>query len=179
MYEIDYQHCVSFAQETLDVRVQGYIPHFFDNGEVVQWRVGGLKDKYLIQAWIYHLYLSLKDAKPAFSFYFSEAEQVKCLRFKAISSSQAQALLERYLHDYLLSFERLMPVLNEGLLKYAGEVKKVQDDEEKCRTLFNKKLSEINNPYFARIPQQEWDMTQIQAQTQAWFDLMCEYQEIV
>lgn len=179
LYEINCQHCVSLAQETLDVRVQGYIPNFFGNGEVVQWRVGSLKDKYLIQAWIYYLYLSLKEEKPAFSFYFSEAGQVKCLRFKAISSSQAQVLLVRYLHDYLVSFERLMPVLNEGLLKYAGEAKKVKDDEEKHRTLFNKKLSEINNPYFARIPQQEWDMAQIQAQTQAWFDLMCEYQEIV
>ncbi|MCT8578966.1 exodeoxyribonuclease V subunit gamma, partial [Glaesserella parasuis] len=139
--------------------------------EVVLWRVGGLRDKDIIQAWIYYLLLKAND-HPILSlrFYYRQGEKANCLTFNDISQAEATEILNLYLQDYLSSQTELKWALSDSVTEYFNNKNKELDPSK-----ILKKIFDINkNPYLTRITEQSeaLDLTTISDRMESWFSLM-------
>ncbi|QGM80055.1 exodeoxyribonuclease V subunit gamma [Otariodibacter oris] len=154
-----------------DIRLIGHIPNLFGN-EIVQWRVGGLRDKDTIQAWVYYLLLCATGKQEIdFKFYFRKDDQAGCLSFNEVSQAEAIAQLQCYLTDYLASFSQLKWAVTEGFDYIKPNPKKNETSTEAdCRS----KLLDSNDIYIQRVLSQSSDINyaDIHQRTQDWFELM-------
>lgn len=182
--EIATSHVVSLNGKNYQVAVQGHIQNYFGKRAIIQWRTGGLKDRYLIKAWIQYLFLVLSGHSDlTFRFYFVEKDKVKALRFKAITSEQAEQMISRYLQDYFANFCCLTTALPEKLTGFFKDLEKQGEEEltslaEKLEKLIEPNDNERPDIYLGRIPFEEFDLHDIQQRTKAWFELMMKSQEI-
>lgn len=179
LLEIDSPHLLNFNGESQSIRVQGYIQNYFEKAQIVQWRVGSLRDKDLIKAWVYHLFLSLMDKQDiAFSFhYLDKSQAAKCLTFKPVAKEVAEQLIQRYLQDYFANFSQLTTALTSHLADFFKA--KLNDKVDICDKL-EELLNKENSPYWQRVALQTetLDFSEMQQRTLAWFEEMVKSQEI-
>lgn len=157
-----------------EIRLVGNIPNRFDD-EVIQWRAGKLRDKDMIQAWIYYLVLQATQQNiTQFRFYYRDKQSVGCLQFNPISAELAMQFLSQYLNDYLASFHQLKWAINENLAKYLEN----SDDEktsaeQKCQTA----LQNSDDLYVQRVLIQsaQLDYHEIHQRTVNWFTPMMQH----
>lgn len=136
--------------------------------EMVLWRVGGLRDKDRIQAWLYHLLFSLYAPSKKVKFYYRQGEQIGLLAFGVLSQEEAQSQLEIYLNAYLAGFSQPQMVIYDKLESYLNAK---SPNPEKAFEDLAEKSREAS--YLNRIWQQtELDFDAIHQRTQAWFGLM-------
>lgn len=169
LFEIDQQLEVNGKK----VRLIGYIPNYFHD-HIALWRVGKLRDKDLIELWLYTLLLRTQTEKAIpLTFYYLDSE-VKQLSFKTIEQPQATEQLARYVQDYLASFIDLKLALTEQVKEYLTHL------EESSPELIAEKLANSDNGYLQRIFSQQptLDCNDIHQRTVEWFKLMIESQEI-
>ncbi|MDP0098260.1 exodeoxyribonuclease V subunit gamma [Glaesserella parasuis] len=165
---IEIEHSVIFAERKY--QLVGNVPNCFNN-EVVLWRVGGLRDKDIIQAWIYYLLLKANN-HPILSlrFYYRQGEKANYLTFNDISQTEATEILNLYLQDYLASQTELKWALSDSITEYFNNKNKELDPSK-----ILKKIFDINkNPYLTRITEQSeaLDLTTISDRMESWFSLM-------
>ncbi|KAE9542187.1 exodeoxyribonuclease V subunit gamma [Ursidibacter maritimus] len=157
-----------------DLRLVGNIKNRF-NDEVVLWRVGKLRDKDIIQIWIYHLILTLSNVGiKQIKFYYRDNKDVKALTFSAISKEDARALLTRYIEDYLDSGRILQIVINYNLIGYFKDLnKKDINIENYCANA----ISALDDNYIKRIlmQQNELNYLDIHQRTLDWFATMVDH----
>lgn len=150
--------------------------HCFGNACVL-WRAGGLRDKDRIRAWLIFL---LTQAIPSAGivetrFYFRDKASLGCLGFAPIAQAEAQALLARYVQDYLSSFTQLKWALTEGIANYIKKAGESSDDF----SLLESELNNSDDPYIQRILRQsvELNLAEIHQCTLDWFSLMITHQK--
>ncbi|MGX3021084.1 exodeoxyribonuclease V subunit gamma [Ursidibacter sp. B-7004-1] len=155
-------------------RLVGNIKNKF-NDEVVLWRVGKLRDKDIIQIWIYHLVLTLSNSGvKKIKFYYCDNQNVKVLTFSAISKEEARALLSRYIKDYLNSGRMLQIAINYNLIGYFKDLnKKDINIENYCANA----VSILDDNYIGRIlmQQNKLNYLEIHQRTLDWFSTMIEH----
>ncbi|KAE9531149.1 exodeoxyribonuclease V subunit gamma [Ursidibacter arcticus] len=155
-------------------RLVGNIKNKF-NDEIVLWRVGKLRDKDIIQIWIYHLILTLSNVGiKQIKFYYRDNQDVKLLTFLAISKEDARSLLTRYIEDYLNSGEMLQIVINYNLIGYFKDLnKKDINIANYCANA----VSVLDDNYIERIlmQQNELNYLEIHQRTLDWFSTMVEH----
>lgn len=153
------------------IRLLGYIPNQF-NHEVVQWRVGKLRDKDIICSWIYFLILSLENEYKPFRFYYRDGKNVAYIDFKKIEKEQAEIILQQYVEGYLSSFTELKWAIANKIASYFEDQKETSDIEH-CRNA----LFKMDDPYIQRILNQSahLDYAGIHQRTSAWFNVMLEH----
>lgn len=152
----------TFDYQGKNITLTGSIPNCFADG-IVLWRVGKLRDKDYILAWIYFLLLQIQcEQSPNLTLYTLEGNRVGKLNFAAIAKSAAEAQLACYLNAYLDSFTRSHWAITEKLDE-AIQVDKV-----------SKVLNESDNIYLQRVLAQTYEpnLTEIHQRTLAWFELM-------
>ncbi|MGX2986900.1 exodeoxyribonuclease V subunit gamma, partial [Ursidibacter sp. B-7004-1] len=164
----------SFTLLENNFRLVGNIKNKF-NDEVVLWRVGKLRDKDIIQIWIYHLVLTLSNSGvKKIKFYYRDNQDVKALTFSAISKEEAGALLARYIKDYLNSGRMLQIAINYNLIGYFKDLnKKDINIENYCANA----VSALDDNYIGRIlmQQNELNYLEIHQRTLDWFSTMIEH----
>ncbi|MDO5055691.1 MAG: exodeoxyribonuclease V subunit gamma, partial [Pasteurella oralis] len=162
---------IEFKQEfeigSQKINVIGNIHNKFGEN-IIQWRVGGLKDKHLIQSWIYYLALcAMKSEIKQFRFYYRQGNEAKYLTFNPISPEEAKQQLTGYLQDYLASFKQLRWAVTETL---------EDNNFEKTFTLeeCQNRILASDDVYIQRVLAQnnELDYTEIHQRTLEWFALM-------
>lgn len=180
LLEIDYPQGIRLPNgETYQIRVQGYIQNCFEQQQIVQWRVGRLRDKDLIRAWLNYLFLIVtQENNVPFRFYFFD-KKVQCLRFTTLDKSQAADLIQIYLQDYFANFGQLTTALTSDLKGYFKTLSE-GDENELDLTLLEKCLNDSSNPYWYRVVAQTAvpDFNAIHQRTLRWFELMIRSQEI-
>lgn len=154
------------------IRLFGQISHYIE-GEVIDWRVGDLRDKDSIRAWLIFLVLQTMPDAPAFKYYCRQGKAVKCVTFKPLSPEMARSQLTLYVQDYLNSFNELTWVVNEGIEEY---LKKASNEDFSFYETENWLRSQ-ENPYIQRILSQPCDMDYeaLHQRTVMWFKPMYEH----
>ncbi|QLB20883.1 exodeoxyribonuclease V subunit gamma [Vespertiliibacter pulmonis] len=164
------------------VKLIGNIQNLFDE-TIVQWRVGSLKDKYIIQMWIYYLLLRANQNKNSktksdiieeIRFYYRNKDNVNYLTFTGISNEEAEHLLNEYLSDYLESFTQLKWAITDNIETYIKKFQKETSIEVQCQKALQ---SEDNNVYLQRVMAQTsaLDYAEIHNRTVAWFGKMTQH----
>lgn len=180
LVEIDYPQEIRLPNgEMIQVRVQGYIQNYFAQSQIVQWRVGKLRDKDLIKAWLNYLFLTVSQEKEVpFRFYFFD-KKVQSLRFKALEKAQAAHLIQIYLQDYFANFCQLTTALTHDLKGYFKILAESNENELDFGPL-ETRLNDSGNPYWHRVVAQTAipDFNAIHQRTIKWFSLMMQSQEI-
>lgn len=156
--EINY----SLEYQGRTIRLHGSIPNRIDN-EIVLWRVGDLRDKDCILAWIYHLLLQCDaERPPRVRFYYRKGKKAECLEFQSLTKTEAEMQLQRYIHAYLSSFTRLTWAISEKI------------DEALELESLHKLLNMSDNTYLQRVMAQsrELNIADLHQTTRDWFELM-------
>lgn len=168
------------------VRLTGQIGQLYDNRRV-SWRVGSIKDKHVIEAWIYYLVQCvLSDSevcKPPI-YYSKEGQKT----FKPLESNhelsireQAFAQLCVYAESYVQSYHDLQLVPTVNIKSYLKTIEEDSAVDFQRVLMMLHKLGQTDDYvtgdiYWQRIlAQQEWDETllnEINERTRAWFKLM-------
>ncbi|WP_101776100.1 exodeoxyribonuclease V subunit gamma [Pasteurella oralis] len=172
-----------------DVRLVGNIDRLYDNRRVT-WRVGHIKDKHLIEAWIYYLVQSVvaedKTVIPPICYSKDEQKSFKPLTANASLNVKALALnqLQIYVESYIQSHQQLQLVPTVNLKSY---LKLISDgsavDFEKVLTMLCKIGAGDDyvqgDVYWQRVlTQQQFSdsfLKEINQRTQDWFQLMFEH----
>lgn len=164
LFEVDHYFHIDHQK----IRLFGNIAYQFDN-EIVHWRVGRLRDKDIICAWVYFLLLQTQPTPPAFKFYYREEKNAKCLTFKPIDPTEAEAQLACYIKDYLHSCRELLWVVNDGIANYLN---KLNSQPEPYYS--EQWLSTQENAYIQRILSQPYHINYntLRQRTQDWFAKM-------
>ncbi|MDH2997738.1 exodeoxyribonuclease V subunit gamma [Pasteurellaceae bacterium LFhippo2] len=170
IYEIDLK---VICQEQA-VNLVGNIPNYFGN-EIVLWRVGDLRDKDMIQAWVYHLAICANGyiQDPSLKFYYRSNDDAAFLEFYRIEREQARELLAEYIADYLASFSELKWALTTSLTSYFKNIKDLQEETsraERCQRY----VESLDSVYMQRILAQtdKINWVEIHQRTMQWFALM-------
>lgn len=153
------------------IRLFGNIQNRFGQ-EIVQWRVGKLRDKDRIAQWIYCLALSAADqTKTALRFAYQGKDGVAWLSFTSFSAQQAREKLTFYLEAYLAGLSEPQLVVNEGL---EGYFKKAPTEESETADYCQNALEGLEDRYWQRVitPHSALDYAQIHRRTFAWFGEM-------
>lgn len=159
---------------TLDqTTLLGNIPYQFGD-EIVLWRTGGLRDKDIIQLWIYYLVLVLSGKNRSPIFYYLNKDELESFNFNSISEEQAKEQLSIYVAAYLRSFIQLDFAITAELDDY---FENLSDEVEKdCRAKLAAIVENYNdqNIYLQRILNQSenLDFAHIHQNTLDWFSLM-------
>lgn len=142
--------------------------------EVVEWRVGRLRDQDLIRAWLLFLVLQAQDTPLDLLFYFRQGQQAKAVRFAPISQAAAKTQLTCYIRDYLRSFSELTWVINEKIGDYLGVAEFDPNQVQQW-------LDDSSNVYIELILSQpnESDLQQMYERTLAWFGTMQAHKKII
>lgn len=171
LLEINSLHNLQINGENRAVRVQGYIQNHFENGQIVQWRVGGLRDKDRIKAWVYHLFLAANGFDVPLSFYCfdSDKNKVKCLTFDRLEQATAEQLIQTYLTDYFANFYQLTTALTDKLSDCVDKKTKLLD-----QTKLENQLTDSKSVYWQRVISQTKPLNfeEIYQRTLSWFELM-------
>lgn len=158
------------------IRLVGNLPNQFGK-QVIQWRVGNLRDKDLIQNWITYLALKANEIEfELFRFYYRAGKQASYLSFKPITNHEARALLARYVEDYLASFRELKWAITQDITDYLKNAATEKTSElELCQTA----IESSNDLYLQRVLMQsaEMDYAAIHQRTLNWFEPMLQYIE--
>lgn len=157
-------------------KLEGLIPHRYHN-KIVLWRVGTLRDKDLIQLWIYHLVLSALERKESVVYYYLDKEkqnELSICKFEAISPEQAKQQLAIYLKDYFTSTSQLALVVTEKIEEY------LENGEETTLEMLEKLTERNDGIYLKRVLKQteQINTQQIYQTTENWFKTMFEHQII-
>ncbi|UDW84044.1 exodeoxyribonuclease V subunit gamma [Pasteurella canis] len=171
------------------VRLIGNIDRIYDNHRVT-WHVGSIKDKHLVEAWIYYLAQCVvaedKEVVPPICYGKDEQKSFKPLIANASMSISAQALnqLQIYIESYIKGYQQLQLVPTVNLKSY---LKLINDesavDFEKVLTML-RKIGEGDeyvqgDVYWKRVlTQQRFSDTflkEINQRTQDWFQCMLEH----
>ncbi|MCK3655123.1 exodeoxyribonuclease V subunit gamma [Pasteurellaceae bacterium Macca] len=151
----------------------GNIPHYFED-EIVLWRVGNLREKDLIRAWVYHLCLIVTDnLQIPLCFYYRTKDDAKQLTFSGITIAQAQELLECYVQDYLTSQKELQWALNTPM-DYFDRLRKAEKSGKTNEECIKEILDEQKDPYLKRVLAQTspLDFNALHEKTTQWFETM-------
>ncbi len=164
--------------KTQNITLLGNINYYPDQKKVLLYRSGKLRDKDIIQMWLYYLMLQINYPQTAFSFYFLKDKETKgsLLTFKEIAQEDAKLLLDLYVKDYLDSFNELQ----WGIYSKKGfvSIEKAQKDE--ISDVIQKQLDILRNDkyqepiYLNRILNQSSGINyeKIYQKTLDWFVLM-------
>lgn len=157
----------SFQLGDQTIRLFGQIPSLI-NGEIIDWRVGDLRDKDRIRAWVHYLVLQTQPSSLPFKYYYRNGKEAKCLTFAPITPTEAQAQLGRYLQDYQRSFRTLTWAVNQEIDSY------LKNSAEQVEAEGESWLGKQENPYIRRILAQPYepDYTELHQRTEAWFGKM-------
>ncbi|QIM67441.1 exodeoxyribonuclease V subunit gamma [Mannheimia granulomatis] len=138
--------------------------------DIVLWRVGGLRDKDRIQAWIYHLLMTIYQPNKKVKFYYRNGEQAGLLYFDELSREEADEQFTIYLNAYLQGLSQVQLVIYGKLSTYFNA--KVQDPEKTIADL----AEDRDGAYLTRILRQsrQLDYGTIHQTTLDWFSLMHE-----
>ncbi|MDG6881441.1 Exodeoxyribonuclease V gamma chain [Phocoenobacter uteri] len=153
--------------------------HFSQNNQVVLYRVGDLRDKDIIQAWLYHLMLQLQYPNSTVIFFFKPKKaqnKVGKLTFNPVDNELAAQLLNQYIQDYLYSFSELKWGISQELEGFFKE-KADENNEEFTQNYLNKLISNDRDQdriYLQRITTQTSGLnySEIYQKTQQWFEVM-------
>ena len=151
------------------IRLLGHIPHRFGN-QVILWRVGNLRDKDIIQSWLYYLVLkATRQPVNELRFYYRAGDQARSLTFSEIEQETACRLLTNYVQDYLASFHELKWAITQGIGDYLQQTEETYGEEVCLNALHAQK-----DIYIERILAQtaRLDFEQLHQRTLAWFELM-------
>lgn len=151
------------------IRLFGNIHNRFEQ-EIVQWRVGKLRDKDRIAQWIYWLALNASEQAPAtLKFYFQGKNKVESLSFQPMSQEAAINKLTAYLQDYLTGLSEPHLVINDGL---EGYFKKAPNEENELSAYCQNALEALEDSYMQRAlnAQKEIDYTAVHHRTVDWFE---------
>ncbi|MCW9717204.1 exodeoxyribonuclease V subunit gamma [Avibacterium sp. 21-599] len=181
---------LDFALPTQTLRLTGVINQLYPlaNGtmERVTWRVGGkIRDKDLIENWIYYLLQCATQENVAPSHSYAKNAQV---RFKILPKSTALTQLQCYLEAYVQAQQSPCLVLTENLEKYFNALnnEKGKNDAEtiqqKCFAILRESIygSDYHNAkedkYCQRVLSEQeltkLDLTAMSHTMQDWFELM-------
>ncbi|MFZ7217258.1 exodeoxyribonuclease V subunit gamma [Avibacterium avium] len=154
--------------------------------ERVTWRVGGkIRDKDLIENWIYYLVQCATQENVAPAHSYAKGEQV---RFKILPKNTALAQLQCYLEAYVQALQSPCLVLTENLENYFKALKneKGKDDEakiqQKCLAILYESIYgndygfKQEDKYWQRVLSEEelaqLDLNAMTSIMQDWFGLM-------
>lgn len=156
-----------FLLDDKKCQISANIRHIYGN-DIVFWRVGDLRDKDRIQAWIYHLFTTLYQKEKKVKFYYRNGEQTGLLCFGELSEEDAKMQLSTYLAAYLANFSQAQLVIYDKLEDYFYA--KSPNPENAIA-----ELSEAREGnYLKRILVQSRHLNydEIHQRTMQWFDLM-------
>lgn len=136
--------------------------------DIVFWRVGGLRDKDRIQAWVYHLLATLYLPDKNIKFYYREGEQVGLLCFAPLSQEEAKEQLAIYLNAYVSGFSQPQLVVYDNWGEYLGA--KSPDPENAMEDLADGREGRYLNRILAQSRQLNYPA--IHQRTLDWFGLM-------
>lgn len=153
------------------IRLFGNINNRFGQ-EIVQWRVGKLRDKDRIAQWIYWLALNASEqTNIGLTFYYQGKKGVEHLSFQPISTKEATRQLVQYLQGYLTGLSEPHLVIHEELESY---FKKVPSEEGEWAYYCQNALEALGDNYLQRVlnAQKEIDYTAVHRRTVDWFEQM-------
>lgn len=155
------------------VNLSGSVDIFSDKA-IIQWRVGTLRDKDIIQFWLYYLAILASDINiSTMRFYYVDNKEVKYISFKSIERNKALLLLREYLQDYRASFGELNWAITDNICSYIQNYTPETSLSDYCQTA----IESIKNPYLDRVlaqtPNLDWE--NIHQLTLRWFKLMIEH----
>lgn len=161
----------------------GLVSGIFEK-EIVQWRVGNLRDKDMIRAWILHLCFCALEFEQAYRYYYLNKGEVGVLSFERVGKEEAIHLLKMYLVNFIEAQQRLFITVSTDIERYLlGSKKDQKEKKEKteteicaaCQNALQKETKQA--VYFERIFAQNnnTDYLAIHRQTEKWFAKMCEY----
>lgn len=141
---------------------------------VVGWRVGRLRDRDLIAAWVRFLLLQCQNQPLDFRFYFRQETRAGRLRFAPIGAEEAKRLLQGYLADYLDGYRQLSWVVNQGVMDYLTQ------HAECDAAAIHDWLVNQDNLYLQRVLMQgdQPDIESMHQRTLTWFGKMAQHAEI-
>ncbi|MDH2924452.1 DNA helicase/exodeoxyribonuclease V gamma subunit [Nicoletella semolina] len=150
------------------IKLFGNIPNNINN-RIILWRTGKLRDKDIIEAWIYYLILNVIHFNiDEFSFFYLNHSEVKTLQFNPIDQSIAKDQVMLYLQDYLSSFSKPQLVIYKNIHKYIKHVSTGSTPKNFYKEILAEDL------YFCRILAQieEINDNDIHLHTLLWFEKM-------
>ncbi|QIM62222.1 exodeoxyribonuclease V subunit gamma [Pasteurellaceae bacterium Orientalotternb1] len=167
---------LSLQSSQYSVKLVANIQNKYDD-QIVQWRVGNLRDKDIIYCWLNYLVLKASNSQIArFQFYYRAGKDATYLSFKPISSDEAKNILICYIEDYLDSFKQLKWAITQEIGDYlkksaAGKTSEI----EQCQTT----VQSSNDAYLKRIlvQSEQFDYLDIHQRTLNWFEPMMQYIE--
>lgn len=136
--------------------------------KIILWRVGKLRDKDLIQLWLYHLMLAALKKTESAVYYYLDNDKVGLFSFNKITQEEAIAQLDIYLTDYCAASSSLPIVITENIEAYLN-------DEEVDKESALEKIAETRDGiYLQRILKQSDNLNtaEILTNTKRWFELM-------
>ncbi|QIM68160.1 exodeoxyribonuclease V subunit gamma [Basfia succiniciproducens] len=179
-----------FVEITLDMGEQsvlltGHLDHLYQPfAQRVKWRVGEVKDKHIIENWLYYLLQLCTTDNVNPPLYYGKNG---CIGFKTLEKSTALSILKLYVKAYLQGLKQVQIVPTYKIDDY---LKSCQPETEfdtlsafnNLRDLFkssNNYTNEKEDIYWTRVFQQATELNsdkeklmQIQQTTRDWFGLM-------
>lgn len=170
-----------FNFDNYTIKLIAIIPNLFDE-DIIQWKVGSLKDKDIIQMWLYYLMFKVDQKEDnkvkrnrikTMRFYYRNNNKANYFTFKNFSDEEAKQLLRCYLIDYLESFKQLKWAITKNIEDY---IKKAQG-ETSIEIYCQKALQSDNDIYLQRVMAQTTvlDYEDIHHRTVAWFEKMTQH----
>lgn len=161
-----------------EITLLGNLDYYPSQNKVVLYRAGKLRDKDIIQMWLYHLILQINYPNVELIFYFIEDKETKgiLLSFEKVETQEVQLLLDLYIKDYLDSFKALQWGLYTK--KGFGNVLKANQDNISgvISSQFDLLVKNYNDDviYLNRILNQSSGLNydEIYQKTLKWFTLM-------
>ncbi|OOR98323.1 exodeoxyribonuclease V subunit gamma [Haemophilus paracuniculus] len=164
----------------LNFNLNGNIPNLFDN-EIVQWRVGKLRDKDVIQSWVYYLAMVIATSENSeeimsFKFYYRDKDKLAYLTFNPISKNDAATMLAQYIAEYLYSQKHLSIIIYDKLREYFAELPTELELANYCQSyLLDAQCAHNDGAYIQRVLDQDvnhLDYLTIHDRTLVWFEKM-------
>ncbi|MDP8051189.1 exodeoxyribonuclease V subunit gamma [Pasteurella atlantica] len=170
---------LTFNYQRENITLCGNLNYYPEHNQVILYRVGNLRDKDIIQCWLYHLLLQIHYPTISISLYFKNKDQtVGKLTFETVEKENATLLLEQYINDYLISFNELQWGIYQNLETFFKKQPKENDNiddfiQEQLDLLIQK---DRENIYLQRILNQTSGTIchKICKKTFDWFELMWE-----
>ncbi|MDY2796441.1 exodeoxyribonuclease V subunit gamma [[Pasteurella] aerogenes] len=172
------------------VSLLGQLDHLYSMGERwqrVKWRVGKLRDKDMIEHWVYFLLQCATQEKAEDSLFFSKDKRM-C--FKTVEKTTALQQLQCYVEAFVAAQQQLQPVIMQNIADYLTKRAKTSSETQNMQESavdfslvldFMAKIAE-KDPYWKRLYEQmSWtpaQLSSIDEVTINWFSTMLESAQI-
>ncbi|MDP8162680.1 exodeoxyribonuclease V subunit gamma [Pasteurella skyensis] len=164
----------------------GNLRHYQTDDHIMLYRAGKLRDKDIIQMWLYHLLLQVNDTSQHLVFYYKNDNKIGKLTFQPVEQSKANELLDDYINDYLESFNELQWGIYQNLETFFKQHQKAtsldQFIQQQLDILATENYNQTNHEkvYLSRILNQTSGIIyqKIYQKTLDWFTVMWESKNI-